>query len=338
MAVSEVEECAGAGDAEVDGGAFGDFVEVHVAPVAAGVSGAGWGLGNVGCCGDAAQHGFEWNGVVLEVVGGFFGGGCTGGAIEMPADAFADIFHLDGQTAVEGALVHAVVADGPVAVEGELLDVDDEDVAGHGSGDEKGAGLRVAAEGALGAAEVVAAGVNCRGVDGVSGVDREDGFVECGDLTVEDGWGELVALRRGVGERRDEDGCDFGGDGVGFVVGVGLCIGGLEGAVGDGAGNFVGVVLLVLGEEMDGVALEGAFKLVAAVGAGEFVAGLLEGDAVVERGAEVVGGDKPAASEGGSLGDDGACGESEQTEGQLDAGHARFSLDDAAWTSAMVCG
>src|SRR6202012_470629 len=114
----------------------------------------------------------------------------AGRAVEMPADAFAVVFHLDGEIAVHRALVEAVIASGPVAIEDEFFNVDDEDVAGHGAGDKERACLRIAAERALDAVEVVAAGVDGGGVDDVSGVDGEDGFVERGDLAVEDGGGE----------------------------------------------------------------------------------------------------------------------------------------------------
>jgi hypothetical protein len=222
------------------------------------------------------------------VFGGIFRSGGACGAVEMPADSFAVVFHLDGEIAVHRSFVEAIVADGPIAVEGEFFDVHDENVAGHGAGDEERTCLRVAADRAIDALEVFAAGVDGGGVDGVSGFDGKDGFVERGDLAVEDGRGELVALRRRVLDRGS--GCcgELDGERVGFVVNVGLDVGGFDGAIGDGAGDLVGIVLLVLGGEVEGGAVESAREFIAAVGCGEFVAGLLDVETVVERGAEVV--------------------------------------------------
>ncbi len=90
----------------------------------------------------------ERDGVVGEVLVGFGGRGGSVGEVEVPVDVLADVLHLDGEVAVEGALNDVVVGDGGVAVEAEAVDVDDEDVAGHGGLDVEGAGLGVAAGGA----------------------------------------------------------------------------------------------------------------------------------------------------------------------------------------------
>ena len=79
----------------------------------------------------------------------------------------------------------------------EAVDVDHEGIAGHGGLDVEGAGLGVAAGGSPDAVGVVASSVDGSGVDGVAGVDGEDGFIERGVGAVEDGGGELVALRCG---------------------------------------------------------------------------------------------------------------------------------------------
>src|SRR6266566_2824119 len=56
VAVADVEERAGVGDGQVDGGSFGDFVEVEVATPVAGVA-CGWRRAcGSGCGGDAAEH------------------------------------------------------------------------------------------------------------------------------------------------------------------------------------------------------------------------------------------------------------------------------------------
>ena len=141
-----------------------------------------------------SRHRLKWDGVVGDVFGGLRGGCGAVGEIEMPDDGFAGVLHLDGEIAVGGAADEVVVAHGPVAVEAKAIDVDDEDVAGHGGLDEEGASLWVAAHDALLAVEVVASGVDGGGVDGVAGVDGEDGLVEGGELAVEDGGGEVVAF------------------------------------------------------------------------------------------------------------------------------------------------
>ena len=130
----------------------------------------------------------------------------------MPDDGFACVFHFDGEIAVGGAADEVVVAHGPVAVEAETVDVDDEDVAGHGGLDEEGASLWIAAHDALLAVEVVASGVDGGGVDGVAGIDGEDGLVEGRELAVEDSGGELVAFGCGGGALWTLGGCEGVGD------------------------------------------------------------------------------------------------------------------------------
>ena len=70
VSIAQVKKRAGVGDGQVDGGAFGDLVEVHVAAVAAGVAGTGWCLRGACGRGDAAEHWFERDGVVGEAFGG----------------------------------------------------------------------------------------------------------------------------------------------------------------------------------------------------------------------------------------------------------------------------
>ena len=120
--------------------------------------------------------------------------------------------------------------------------MDDEGVAGHGSLDVEGAGFGVASGGAADAVFVYAAGVDGCGVDGVAGVDGEDGFIKRGELAVEDGGGELVVLGRGVLERGDRGGGEFEGDWVLVGIGEGEGSGkgvGLDGGV-DGGGAAIG--------------------------------------------------------------------------------------------------
>ena len=174
MAVAEIEERAGVGDGEVDGGAFGDFVEVHVAAEAAGVSGWWRSAGGAGGGGDAAEHGMDGDGDVLEVFGRRVGSGGAFGKVKMPADGFAVVAGLDGEVGREGGLDDGIVAAGVVAVEAEAVEMDDEGVAGHGSLNVEGAGFGVASGGAADAVFVYAAGVDGCGLDGVAGVDGED--------------------------------------------------------------------------------------------------------------------------------------------------------------------
>src|SRR5277367_6377424 len=106
----------------------------------------------------------------------------------MPADGFAGVFHFDGETGAEHAADEVVVADGVIAVEFEVDEVDDERVSGLRTLDVEGPGLGIAAEDAPDAFLVGAAGVDGGGVDGVAGIDGEDWLVERRELTVEDCW------------------------------------------------------------------------------------------------------------------------------------------------------
>ena len=326
MGVAEVEESSGIGDGEVDGGAFGNLVEVHVAAPVAGVAGGRGSAAGAGRSGDTAEHGTERDSVVGEVLGGVAGRGGAVGEVEAPGNGLAGVFHADGEVAVEGALDDGVVAAGGGAVEAEADDVDDEGVSGGGGLDVEGAGLGVATGNALDVMLVVAAGVDGGGVDGVTGVYCQDGFVEGRELTVEDGGGELVALGRRGGTRRNKGCGERDGEGV-------LLLGDVDGddfagesAVFEGGGEFVGVAVVVFGEGMEVVAGEGAFQGVAVEFAGEFVGLLGEVEAGVAGGAVEVGSDDPAPGERGCL-----CGgrywcEGEQAECELGSGHARFLL------------
>jgi hypothetical protein len=130
--------------------------------------------------------------------------------------------------------------------------VHDEGVSGHGGLDVEGAGLGVASGDALDVALVVAAGVDGGGVDGIAGVDGEDGFIQRGELPVEDGGSKLVALGRRGGAGWGEGGGEGVGERIRLLVDVDRDEGSGEGAVFERRGGFGGVALLVLGQEMDG--------------------------------------------------------------------------------------
>ncbi len=190
-----------------------------------------------------------------------------------------------------------VVADGVVAVELEMNEVDDESVSGLRALNVEGTRLGVAAEDAPDALLVGAAGIDGGGVDGVAWVDGEDGLVERRELAVEDGGSKVVALRRGVLERGSED----RGKGVVFrmrgIAGVNLGVIAGEGAVLERGLHGVGAAFVVFGDEVDLVPGNGSFELVAVEVAGEFVALLVEGDAGVDGGAEEFGCNDPVAGE-----------------------------------------
>src|ERR1700728_2084066 len=114
--------------------------------------------------------------------------------VEMPNDHLATVFQFDRQAAVGGALDQIVVAESPVAVEPQANDVDRQSVARHRGLNIERPRLRIPAEHAPDAVVVVAACVDCGGVDDVSGVDGEDGSVEWGKLTVKNRGVEIVPL------------------------------------------------------------------------------------------------------------------------------------------------
>ena len=94
-----------------------------------------------------------------EVFTGAFRIGNAFGRIDMPADRLAVVFQLHCDVAVHGALVKPVVADGVIAVEFEMNEVDDESVAGLGAFDVERPGLRIAAKDSLDAVPIASAGV-----------------------------------------------------------------------------------------------------------------------------------------------------------------------------------
>ena len=119
VCVAEVEQSAGVGDGQIDGGAFGDLVEVHVAAVVAGVAGARRrlrsGAGRLSRCNRAWDGAGRCSGRGASP--GPCGRGYAFGRVEMPADGLTGVLDLDGEVVVEGAVDEAVVADGVVAVE-----------------------------------------------------------------------------------------------------------------------------------------------------------------------------------------------------------------------------
>ena len=215
----------------------------------------------------------------------------------MPADGLASVFHFDGKAGADYAADEIVVADGVVAVELEMNEVDDESVSGLRALNVEGTRLGVAAEDAPDAFLVGAACVDGGGVDGVAWVDGEDRLVERRELAVEDGGSKVVPLRRGVLERRSKD----SGEGVVFrmggIAGVNLGVFAGEGVVLERGLYGVGAAVVVFGDEVDLVPGDGSFDLVAVEVAGEFVTLLVEGDAGVDGGAEEFGCDDPVAGE-----------------------------------------
>ena len=178
MAVAEVQQRTGVADRQVDGRAFTDLVEVHVAAVGAGVAGGWRSIGGVRSSGDATEHRLHRDGEVFHMFARLFRGRGPVGQVEMPADCLAVIAGLDGKVAVETAIDDVVVTLGPVAVEFEVHNMYDEGVAGVGAGDIKGPGFRVATDDAADAMFVLTSGIDGCGVDGVAGCHLENRLIE----------------------------------------------------------------------------------------------------------------------------------------------------------------
>ena len=217
----------------------------------------------------------------------------------MPDNSFACVFHLDGKVAVGGTADEVVVAHGPVAVKAETPDVNGEDITRHRGLDEEGASLGVAAHNALLAVEVVATSVDGGGVDGVAGVDGEDGLVEGGELAIEDGRSEVVTLGWGRRAGRTLGGGEGEAGGFGGRDAIGLDDLALEGVIDDGAFDLLDAAVSVFGEEVESGAIGDALERITAEFAGELVALLDEVEAVVGRRAVVVEDGGPVAGESG---------------------------------------
>src|SRR5580698_10653044 len=120
----------------------------------------------------------------------------------MPADRLAVVLQLHSDVAVHGAIIEPVVADGVVAVEFEMNEVNDQSVARLGAFDIERPGLRIAAKDSLDAIHIASAGVYRSGVDSVARRNRQHGLVEGRELTVEDRRRKFMALRCAVFEPR----------------------------------------------------------------------------------------------------------------------------------------
>ena len=218
VAVADFEVCAFGVDGDVEGGACGEFLVVHVAGIHPGWGGVGFAGGG----GDA--HGAE-EGVQRDVD---LGGEVTDHFFAVEADDFGPGV---GEVVGEEATARAKGVAGPGDVDGDLLDADFEDVAGFGVRDGDGAGEDVASGTLVGGGELV--------------VDVADVLGDFG------GWnsGGFEALSRTAGGKSLDD------DGVAGVYGEGGFGGSVVVAPDDGlrgGKEGVGGLVCVLGGEGGG--------------------------------------------------------------------------------------
>src|SRR5581483_6733547 len=306
---------------QVDRCTFSDFVEVHIAAKEARIARA-WGcLCRAGCSCDAPEHRPERNSEVSQVLAGFVRRCGTFRQIQMPSDIFARIFHLDRQIAIQRAVDNAIVADRPVTVKAKSADMHHEYVARHCALNIERAGLRITARDAADSLSVAAARIHRGGVNRISRRDCQNGLIERGELTVEHGGREFVALRRPVVQGRHRS-C-----GQGELVGT-VRLPGIGGDHGSGENSFFnvalnvkGILVFVSGNEVNRIAAYGPFELIAIKIASELRALLLEFQAHVAGCTEEIFGDDPASGKRRRLGRSGKGGETKQTEGDHSAVH-----------------
>src|SRR3954447_25875281 len=126
-------------------------------------------------------------------------------SIQMPTDRFSVLLDLNGEIAIQGTLIQPVVALRPIAIQRQLLDVDNEHVSRHCSRYVKRAGLGIAAEGPLDSIHVGPASIHCSGVNGISRINRKDWFITGRYLTIEDGRLKFMGLGLSVRQSRSQN-------------------------------------------------------------------------------------------------------------------------------------
>ena len=190
---------------------------------------------------------------------------------------------------------------GPIAIQAQAREVYRQHVAGSRCLDIERSGLRIAAEDARHAFFVGAPGVDRGGVDRVAWGDGEHGLVRRRKLAIESGRREIVPLRRAaaaLGNRRGREGVS---DRVLLIVGVDKDDRPGNGGALHGACQFLRAAALVLGQKVDGVAVERALQLVSAELTRELIPLLREFHWKVDGRAVEIGGGKPPSRNGGGL-------------------------------------
>ncbi len=225
---------------------------------------------------------------MLEVFCRGFGSCSSRHSVEMPTNGFTVLLDLNGEIAIQGTLIKPVVALGPIAIQGEFLNMDNEHVSRHCSLYVKRAGLRIAAERPFDPIHISPARIHRSRVNCVSWIDSEDRFVEGGYLTIEDRRRELMSLGPGMFQCRRQNSSEFESQRVRLIIGAGFCIRSVHLAVCERSGDFIRIALFIRGNEMQGSPVESADILVAPACGRHFITGLFKVEERSQRSAEIV--------------------------------------------------
>ena len=145
VAVPQEEERAGLKHRQVERGALAHLVVIHVAAVGAEVGGPVRKISR-GCGGKAADHGENRHREILHTFGGVSEHGRAFGQIEFPlAVEGVRIFGSRDELRRHGTAVDAISLTRRVAIHADLVQFDDERIAGQSAFNIKGTGFRVGA-------------------------------------------------------------------------------------------------------------------------------------------------------------------------------------------------
>lgn len=143
MAVAEIEESAGGIHGQLEGGAFHDLIEIHVAAPAARIAAAGRRLSGTRGDADASQHGPQGHGVMRQVLARLFQRGDAALRVKMPPHILPTVLHLYRRIAIDSSIDNAIVADGLIAIQPEVRQMHHQGIARSCRLDEEGSGLRI---------------------------------------------------------------------------------------------------------------------------------------------------------------------------------------------------
>ena len=177
MAVAYIKHRAWCTNRKINRCAFNDFVEIHVAAVAAGIARAGWRLRRSRRGRNATEHRPQRNGVACEMFRGFLWCRDAFCRVQMPANILTAVFAFDGEVAVNAAIDNVVVAHRPIAVQAQADNVHDKRVAGNRRFNIERPRFRIASKNACHPFFVGAACVHCCRVNGIARRNRKHGFI-----------------------------------------------------------------------------------------------------------------------------------------------------------------
>src|ERR1041384_6107311 len=144
MAVTDEKQRAGPVHGQVDRDTFDDFVEVHVAAEAAGIT--RWHRAAGRRSSNTPEHGTKRHSAALQVIATALTGSDHPLSLEMPASIVSSILERHCHVAVDGAVNDSVIADGVVSIQANAREVYRQRVTGPSGFDVERTGFRIAAD------------------------------------------------------------------------------------------------------------------------------------------------------------------------------------------------